>query len=73
MKYSFIRLFLELTRKCNYKCAHCMRRSTEDLTITQEIIDTMFSQIEQAHLQDKKYRINDCSLIPDSFSEKYDK
>lgn len=44
-KYSIKQLAIELTRRCNYNCAHCMRGNPQDLTITPEIIDTMFSQV----------------------------
>lgn len=45
-KYKIDRLFVELTRKCNYKCAHCMRGDAQALTITADIIDAMFSQCD---------------------------
>ena len=47
-KYRFKRFGIELTRRCNYNCAHCLQGAAENVTITPKIIDTMFSQIEQA-------------------------
>lgn len=43
-KYRIRHLYIELTRKCNYKCVHCLRGDAQNQTITPEIIDTMFTQ-----------------------------
>lgn len=46
-KYRIRCLDVEITRKCNYKCVHCLRGEPQNVTITPEIIDTMFSQLYQ--------------------------
>lgn len=46
-KYRIKWLGIEITRKCNYKCVHCLRGDAQNLTITPEIIDTVFSQCYQ--------------------------
>jgi len=46
-KYRIKWLGIEITRKCNYKCVHCARGDAQNLAITPEIIDTMFSQLYQ--------------------------
>lgn len=46
-KYKFLRLFIEITRKCNLECPHCMRGNAQELTITPEIINTLFSQVTE--------------------------
>lgn len=46
-KYKFLILYIEITRKCNLKCQHWMRGNAQDLTITPEIIDMLFSQITE--------------------------
>ena len=46
-KYRFQVLHIEITRKCNLKCPHCMRGNAEDLTITPEIIDSFLSQVTE--------------------------
>lgn len=49
-KYSFKNLCIEITRKCNYKCQHCIQGDAQDKTITPEIIDAMFSQCETVEI-----------------------
>lgn len=46
MKYNLDTLNIEITRKCNYKCFHCMNGQAQNISITKEIIDKMFSQID---------------------------
>ena len=36
-KFKFAYLSLEITRKCNLKCAHCMRGDTQHLSMSTEI------------------------------------
>lgn len=43
-KYAFDGLYVELTRKCNLRCAHCLCGEPQDVTITPEIIDSLLSQ-----------------------------
>lgn len=46
VEYGFEYLGIEITRKCNYNCVHCLKGDAQDLTITPEIIETVFSQID---------------------------
>lgn len=39
-------LAIEITRKCNKNCAHCMRGESQNLSITPLIIDKIFENIE---------------------------
>lgn len=48
-KLSFAGLTIEITRKCNLSCKHCMRGDAQDLTISPEIIDIVLSQIAEIH------------------------
>lgn len=41
-------LELEITRKCNLKCKHCCRGEAQDLTISEQVIDTVLDQIHGA-------------------------
>lgn len=41
-------LELEITRKCNLKCKHCCRGEAQDLTISEQVIDTVLDQIRGA-------------------------
>lgn len=45
-KYKLNSLSVEITRKCNFQCRHCMRGQAQDVTITPRIIDRLFEQIE---------------------------
>lgn len=38
-------LELEITRKCNYKCKHCGRGEAQNITISKELIDMLFCNI----------------------------
>lgn len=38
-KFKFAYLSLEITRKCNLKCAHCMRGDAQHLSMKKEVID----------------------------------
>ncbi|MBQ9902971.1 MAG: radical SAM protein [Clostridia bacterium] len=45
-KYSLGNLDIEITRRCNFTCKHCGRGKAQNLTMTREIIDRLFSQIK---------------------------
>ena len=45
-KLKFSHVTVEITRKCNLLCTHCMRGEAQDLTISQDILDNFFSQVE---------------------------
>lgn len=46
-KYIFSEFYIELTRRCNKKCTHCVRGDAQNLTITREIIDKLFADTEE--------------------------
>lgn len=45
-KYSCYNINIEITRKCNFACEHCMRGDAQNITITKEIIDRIFDEIQ---------------------------
>lgn len=45
-KYKFKGLSIEVTRRCNLRCEHCMRGEPQNVTITKEIIDKVFESAE---------------------------
>ncbi|WP_237150049.1 radical SAM protein, partial [Metapseudomonas otitidis] len=47
-KLNFSRLVLEITRKCNLKCAHCLRGDAQDISMSTKIIDQVIPQINAA-------------------------
>lgn len=44
-KYRFHELNIEITRKCNKRCVHCMRGEAQELTMSKEIIDRIFDDV----------------------------
>lgn len=45
-KYTLYDLMVEITRKCNKKCPHCMRGEAQDVTISEELIDKLINETE---------------------------
>lgn len=43
-KILFGGLYLEITRRCQLKCAHCMRGDSQDVNMSKEIIDSILDQ-----------------------------
>lgn len=41
-KYKYEELIIEITRKCNMKCAHCLRGDAQNITMSREVIDRIF-------------------------------
>lgn len=46
MKYSYTDIVIEVTRRCNMCCAHCMRGDAENIDIPLEYIDKFFEHVE---------------------------
>lgn len=46
-KYKYLGLMIELTRRCNLACQHCMRGDPQDVTISREVIDQIVENIEE--------------------------
>lgn len=42
MKYQYDELMIEITRKCNLQCAHCLRGDAQNITMSKEVIDKIF-------------------------------
>ena len=45
MRVNFKNLVLEVTRKCNMQCAHCMRGDAEDVDMSTDTLQKLFEQI----------------------------
>lgn len=45
-KYIFAGLVIEVTRRCNMRCKHCGRGEAQNITITKEIIDRIFENVQ---------------------------
>ena len=46
-KLGYLGLMVELTRRCNLACQHCMRGDPQDVTISREVIDRIVENIEE--------------------------
>lgn len=44
-KLSYKELAIEVTRRCNMQCSHCMRGSAENHTISKEVVDRLFDEV----------------------------
>ena len=38
-------LVIEVTRKCNLQCAHCLRGEAQDIEISEAVIDKIFHDL----------------------------
>lgn len=47
MKLAANNLILEVTRRCNMACAHCMRGDTQNKDMTREMVDLLLSQLNE--------------------------
>ena len=45
-RYNYDSLTIEITRKCNLKCRHCMRGEAQNITLSTEVIDKIFEQVK---------------------------
>lgn len=50
MNLNYYELSVEITRKCNMKCAHCLRGDAQNKTISKEVIDSLLDQINSIGL-----------------------
>lgn len=41
-KYEYDELIIEITRKCNLACEHCLRGDAQNITMSKEVIDRIF-------------------------------
>lgn len=47
-KLSITDLVIEITRRCNMACAHCLRGDAQDLDMNPSFLDDLFSRLNQA-------------------------
>lgn len=45
-KITFENLTIELTRRCNMKCGHCLRGEAQEVDIDRKYIDSLLDQTE---------------------------
>ena len=49
IRLPFYNLMLEVTRKCNLRCEHCMRGEPQNIDMPDEILEKVFEQTEQVY------------------------
>ena len=49
MKINIRNISVEITRRCNLKCAHCCRGNAENIDIDYKYIDSLLDQVEYIH------------------------
>ena len=45
----FNNLALEVTRRCNLRCKHCMRGEPQDLDMSDEVLDKVINQFSSLY------------------------
>lgn len=58
-------VIIELTRRCNMRCDHCLRGDTQDMNISDEILDNFFRKIKGSHITYIALTGGEVSLVPD--------
>lgn len=48
-KLNLKKLFIEVTRRYNLKCCHCMKKESQNVNVTPQIIDSLFNQLNQVN------------------------
>ena len=67
MEIIYSELGIELTRRCNEKCEHCLRGNAQDIDLTKEVIDALFDNnnirlIENLYLSGGEPTLNSKAL-----------
>ena len=68
MEIIYKELGIELTRKCNQKCSHCLRGPSENVDLSEEVIDSLFDNnniylIENLYLSGGEPTMNGKALV----------
>lgn len=66
MKISYYNLILEITRRCNMNCAHCMRGEAQNIDIPFEVIDKALENV--SHIGNLTLTGGEISLNPPAIS-----
>lgn len=65
MKYSIRELYIEVTRRCNLKCAHCMRGEAQNIDLPKEYIDLLFEKLNGGTIENLHFGGGEPTLNPD--------
>lgn len=44
-KFELEKLFIEITRRCNFSCKHCLRGDAQSISISKNVIDRLFEDV----------------------------
>ena len=65
MGLELFELSIEVTRKCNLKCLHCMRGESQNIDITKEIIDEIFDNNNISAIHSISFSGGEPTLTPE--------
>ena len=58
---------VEITRKCNLKCAFCHKGKAQNLTISKEVIDKSVTELKDVYIQSIQFSGGEPTLEPEMF------
>lgn len=58
-------MVIEVTRRCNMTCAHCLRGEPQKKDISDSILDTFFSKVGKGYISNLTITGGEPSLVPD--------
>lgn len=70
-RFGIDHLVIEVTRRCNMQCSHCLRGNAQSIDIDMKYIDTLFSRID--HIGSITFSGGEPSLRPDIINKIIDK
>ena len=65
MRYIYTHAYLEITRKCNLHCAHCMRGPAQNIEISKEDVDLFFEKLDGVIVENLTIGGGEPTLNPD--------
>ena len=65
MKFDIESLTLEVTRKCNLACEHCMRGDAKNVNMTYDVIDKVLDNEEINSINQLGFSGGEPTLVPD--------
>ena len=65
MKYSIRELYIEVTRRCNLRCPHCMRGDAQNIDLSKEDVDLLFEKLNGGTIEHLHFGGGEPTLNPD--------
>lgn len=73
MEYIVKSIYLEITRRCNLNCAHCMRGRAQNIDMSKEDVDKLFDELKGAIIEDVTFGGGEPTLNPEMIEYVIDK